>query len=566
MNITKLQIADAWSFRADCPCDITFDARCTVIIGKNNSGKSNIIRGLQWAAAHLQGGILVEIARNEVHDYGKGYICAKPRIALSVGLTPNEYEKFKSIIGNDPNGPNKEEVQTSLERLLTVRFEHHEMAEQDRLMLKNKWSPFEDQQMQKGVQHKHQRYFEKPKEWLQHHIDKNITFLSGWRSLETHVEGDKSIVRVLHEMQGPDTNNPTHLSIFDKVEEFFLKLTGLQTAQLRPTADGNSLNVRYRGRYLPIQSFGDGVVHTLLMAFEFMRKQNHIFLIEEPETHLHPELIRMLMGEIAADQNNNQFIITTHSPVLLDSVLEKLTYCVKYNQDFSSITKCDTLPSLRHVLDILDVRLSDLLQANSVIWVEGPTDRMFLNRCIKLLAPTLVEGQHFQIAYYGGKLLAHYTADDNSTLLNVLKLNRHVALIADSDANNTDDTPNDTKLRLKEEIEKSGGLFWLTEGREIENYIPVRVITEVYKTLLPSHVKSDISVGKYERMDDILTTLVADPHKGDGWKVDYGANKARLMPLFANSMQLSDFTMYDLQDRMNQLIQFIKNSNSAAIY
>jgi predicted ATPase len=24
------------------------------------------------------------------------------------------------------------------------------------------------------------------------------------------------------------------------------------------------------------------------------------------------------MGEIAADQNNNQFIITTHSPVLLD--------------------------------------------------------------------------------------------------------------------------------------------------------------------------------------------------------------------------------------------------------
>lgn len=188
---------------------------------------------------------------------------------------------------------------------------------------------------------------------------------------------------------------------------------------------------------------------------------------------------------------------------------------------------------------------------------------MFLNRCIKLLAPTLVEGQHYQIAYYGGKLLAHYTADNDSvTLLNVLKLNRHSALIADSDADNAGDNPNETKQRLKEEIEKSGGLFWITAGREVENYIPSRVLTNVYKTLLPARGDGVISVGQYERIDNVLASLLANPPRGDDWKVDYGANKTRLMPLFAETLQQSDLISYDIQDRIKQLVQFIEKSNS----
>ena len=299
------------------------------------------------------------------------------------------------------------------------------------------------------------------------------------------------------------------------------------------------------------------------MAFEFMRKRDHLFLVEEPETHLHPGLIRLLMAEIAADQNNNQFIITTHSPVLLDSALQTVTYSVSHNDDHSTIRRCDTLPALRNVLNVLDARLSDLLQANCVIWVEGPTDRTFLNRCIELLAPQLKEGNHYQIAYYGGKLLAHYAADDSATeLLNVLNLNRHSALVADSDADGAEDTPNETKRRLKEEIVNSGGLFWLTAGREIENYISERVLTEVYKRLLPDLDKAKISVGQFERIDAVLASLFPNPLKGDGWKVDYGANKPRIMSLFADELRESDLSSFDLKDRVTDLMRFIENANS----
>ena len=42
--------------------------------------------------------------------------------------------------------------------------------------------------------------------------------------------------------------------------------------------------------------------------------------------------------------------------------------------------------------------------------IEGPTDRMFLNKCLGILRPDLVEGLHYQVVYYGGKLLAGLTS------------------------------------------------------------------------------------------------------------------------------------------------------------
>lgn len=561
MKITNLCITDAWSFCKDCPCDLTFDARNTAVIGKNNSGKSNILRCIQWIAGRIQHNAVLEMARNEVYDYGADHITARPSMQMGIELSAADFQDYISLIEDDPNGPNKEGIQSTVSRSPTVHLECGKV-DKDKVQLQRKWSPFKDQTSDKGVQRKQQQDTAKLTDWLQRRMNDSITYLGGWRSLNTKVEGDKTIVKVMHEMQGADINNRTYLQVFDRVEAFFLKLTRLHTGQLRPTANGGGLNVRYRNRYLPIQSFGDGVVHTLLMAFEFMRKRDHVFLIEEPETHLHPELIRMLMSEIALD-DSNQFIITTHSPVLLDSGRQSVTYCVEYNDDFSAIAKCDTMPALRHVLDVLDVRLSDLLQANCVIWVEGPTDRMFLNKCMALLDPQLIEGRHYQIAYYGGKLLAHYTADDQSdTLLNVLNLNRHSAVVADSDAETTEDKPNDTKQRLKSEIEKSGGMFWLTAGRELENYIADRVLVSVYQTLLPG-VASAISLKQYERLDDVLARLVPNPPKGDGWKVDYDSHKTRLMPLFSDAIQDSDLDCYDLRDRLNQLVRFVQSANSA---
>jgi hypothetical protein len=46
------------------------------------------------------------------------------------------------------------------------------------------------------------------------------------------------------------------------------------------------------------------------------------------------------------------------------------------------------------------------------IWVEGPTDRIYLQQWIKLPRSNLEEGVDYSIMFYGGRLLSHLTPDD----------------------------------------------------------------------------------------------------------------------------------------------------------
>lgn len=251
MKLSGLKIADVWSFCADCPCDITFEQSNAVIIGKNNSGKSNIFRGIRWVSDRVIHNAALGMSRHEVHDYGGIDVTAKPFLSLGIELTANEYQDYIKVIKDDPNGPNRESMQSQLQRSFSLQYEF-ENNSKGGVQLKRKWSPFLGQPVDKMFEQRRQQQVPGLTEWLHHKVAKSITFVSGWRSLTTNVEGDKSIVKVLHEMQGADTNNPDHLHIFDRVESLFLKLARLENGQLRPTADGRSLNVRYRGRYAAI--------------------------------------------------------------------------------------------------------------------------------------------------------------------------------------------------------------------------------------------------------------------------------------------------------------------------
>ena len=64
----------------------------------------------------------------------------------------------------------------------------------------------------------------------------------------------------------------------------------------------------------------------------------------------------------------------------------------------------------------LGYRASDLLQANAIVWVEGPSDRIYLLHWLREVAPDLVEGVDFSIAFYGGALLKRLSgAEDGPT-------------------------------------------------------------------------------------------------------------------------------------------------------
>jgi len=65
-----------------------------------------------------------------------------------------------------------------------------------------------------------------------------------------------------------------------------------------------------------IESMGSGVTHILGLVARLCSAENKIFIIEEPENDLHPQALKKLMSLITESSISNQFFISTHSNIV----------------------------------------------------------------------------------------------------------------------------------------------------------------------------------------------------------------------------------------------------------
>lgn len=236
------------------------------------------------------------------------------------------------------------------------------------------------------------------------------------------------------------------------------------------------------GRLLPLSSFGTGVHQIILLGMYLVTKEKAIFCIDEPELHLHPSYQKDFLKFIS-DHTDHQYFIATHSNNFLDfAVKEKEVFSVKLEDNRTVISKCMEIGEISEVLSDLGIRASEILQTNGIIWVEGPSDRIYIKRWLKLNSPKLEESYHFTFQYYGGRILSHYSVEDTSfqEFLNLLFVNRNSFIVMDSDIDkkSTEEDLGETKRRIIEECEKASIKYWVTAGREIENYLSDDILTK----------------------------------------------------------------------------------------
>jgi putative ATP-dependent endonuclease of the OLD family len=247
-----------------------------------------------------------------------------------------------------------------------------------------------------------------------------------------------------------------------------------------------------------ITNSGSGL-KTVLLVLMYLHLLPHIaqqplsqflFGMEELENNLHPALQRRLLLYLrrAAVEKDCKLFLTTHSNIAIDLFAnddQAQILHVTHDGSCASLKRVTTYVDNKGILDDLDVRASDLLQSNGIVWVEGPSDELYFNRWIHLLSDgALKEGAHYQCVFYGGRLLAHLSADDPdidpNQAVKILRVNRHAVLLMDSDCRTPRDALNQTKLRIISEIESFGGMVWVTSGKEVENYLPVSAIRSYY--------------------------------------------------------------------------------------
>ena len=252
----------------------------------------------------------------------------------------------------------------------------------------------------------------------------------------------------------------------------------------------------------------------LLPALPENKKKHFIFAFEELENNLHPALQRRVFNYLCeyadARKNDVRIFLTTHSHVAINifSKNENTSIHHVFKENGSSVVRqINSYFGNVEILEDLDIQPSDILQANGIIWVEGPSDRVYIKRWLDLLTNSrFKEGQHYQFLYYGGKLLSHYELggiggqeDDVSItegLINILTTNRHAAIVMDSDKRKAADAINRTKQRVQDEFEKHGFMCWITEGKEIENYLTAKSINDAYGTKNRAK-KLEKDIGKY---------------------------------------------------------------------
>jgi hypothetical protein len=360
-------------------------------------------------------------------------------------------------------------------------------------------------------------FFFKNKNLRRLYADRDITPEESNNStlvLESNGAGATNILERIYNSDQYDTHLVTKhlleaLNKIIKPDAYFDEISVQQHSK-----DDNKWEIYLREKdcgLIPLSKCGSGLKTILLVLINvlIMPKveecsiSEYFFAFEELENNLHPSLLKRLFLYLQSEVNekNCHFFITTHSNVVVDLFSSdentQLVHVYKDSTGYHSRT-IESYSDKKGLLNDLGNKASDLLQANGIIWLEGPSDRIYLNKWIEILSSgELKEHIHYECAFFGGSVLCHFSGNEpkaDNQGIEILNINSNAILVADSDKKKWDSELKDRVERIKKELRDNNSLVWVTKCREIENYIPEACLEKLFhKTKLPQ-------IEKFERV------------------------------------------------------------------
>lgn len=541
--------------------EIELSPYVTVFIGKNNCGKSSCIDALEAALMNNQ----YLKSQNPFQELSVSFLVTDSEIksyfqssrAGGDGISGNHYQHGKQYIGKKVFGVlSVGGVALTGTRLLELKLQDN----QKQIGLpagKNCWNNLLQQHRQYQSKVDFRRINadrdivpeeESNSELLEHN---GLGATNLLRQFVNHSAYDEKIVedKLLNELNAimaPDSH---------------FKNIRLQQIQVGEKLQWEIFLEEDSGKRFALSKSGSGLKTLILMLINLFviprtkqyRDKKIVFAFEELENNLHPALQRKVFEYLYrfAKENDSHIFITTHSHIAINTFFDKentVIYHVVKNGEESRLLHVDNHADRIEILNDLEVRASDLFQSNGIIWVEGPSDRIYINKWLQVFCDSkFIEGSDYQFLYYGGKILSHYSANEalQKDLINILTTNQNSAIVIDSDRRTKKAKINSTKARIRDEFEKINGFCWITQGKEMENYLPAVAINQKYGTQ-----KSNI--GQYELFPDYIEKIAKN---FSNQKVSFAKGVVEYITL-ENSRE-----MLDLEKQIKKLYETIKQWN-----
>jgi len=285
--------------------------------------------------------------------------------------------------------------------------------------------------------------------------------------------------------------------VINKLKKYLPKLEDIKIEPIFEPKDIGGIDIKSilleNGREICVNKKGDGTKRRITMALlecikSEQEKQPTLYVFDEPDTHLHVRAQRDLLRVISGFcENENQVIITTHSPFIMNSVdVEKIRLLSLENGE-TKITNISnkSVQSYKPILEELGIENISLFFSKILI-VEGITEEVFIPKMYRKEYGNMIEQDLIKIIDAKG---ASKIEGFIEFLKGLVEL-KDIFILADKDI---DDKPDLKKFMDNLEIEiPTKNIFKIGTYKEFEDAFEPEVIYEAWRQYVSKHGEDDI--------------------------------------------------------------------------